>query len=281
MAMKNILSICAAVALQLCCTGVYAQVKVDDFKDSGKIALVAHRGFWNCAAGGGARNSVAALKAAQDNGFWGSEFDVNMTSDEVLVVAHGPKIGDVVIQENPFSVLSEIRLENGEPVPTLKDYLEQAVLHPETVLVLEMKKHDTDALEDRAVELTLAQLEEYGLLDPAHVCFISFSMHACKQFVKLCPGFTVQYLGSDKLVDSIVADGIPGIDSQFMKVITPGAGDLLMKKARERGLSVNVWTVDNEVEIKGSIKKKVDMITTNEPLKARAILVEMGVEEVK
>lgn len=279
--MKSIRTILAAAALLVCCADVFAQVKVDDFQNSGKIAIVAHRGFWNCAAGGGARNSIAALKAAQDYGFWGSEFDVNMTTDEVLVVAHGPKIQEIDIQSNPYSVISALRLENDEPVPTLKDYLEQAVKHPETVLVLEMKKHATDAIENRAVELTVEMLKEYGLFDPAHVCFISFSMNACKKFAKTCPGFTVQYLGSDKLIDSIVADGIRGVDSQFMKIITPGAGDLYMKKARERDMSVNTWTVDNEVEIKGVIKKKVDQITTNEPLKVRAILVEMGVEEVK
>ena len=36
------------------------------------VGIVAHRGYWNCEAGGFARNSIAALKAAQDAGFWGS-----------------------------------------------------------------------------------------------------------------------------------------------------------------------------------------------------------------
>lgn len=49
-----------------------------------QVAIVAHRGYWNCEAAGFARNSLASLKAAQDAGFWGSEFDVNMTNDSVL-----------------------------------------------------------------------------------------------------------------------------------------------------------------------------------------------------
>ena len=49
-----------------------------------KVAVVAHRGFWNCPEAGYAQNSVAALKAAQDAGFWGSEFDVQLTSDGVV-----------------------------------------------------------------------------------------------------------------------------------------------------------------------------------------------------
>ena len=51
-------------------------------------AIVAHRGYWNCEAGGYARNSLAALESAQKAGFWGSEFDVNMTADSVLLVFH-------------------------------------------------------------------------------------------------------------------------------------------------------------------------------------------------
>ena len=53
-----------------------------------KSAIVAHRGFWNCEEAGYAKNSVAALRCAQEAGFWGSEFDVNMTSDGVLIVYH-------------------------------------------------------------------------------------------------------------------------------------------------------------------------------------------------
>ena len=51
-----------------------------------KSGIVAHRGFWNCEEAGYAKNSVAALRCAQEAGFWGSEFDVNMTSDGVLIV---------------------------------------------------------------------------------------------------------------------------------------------------------------------------------------------------
>ena len=53
-----------------------------------KTGIVAHRGFWNCEEAGYAKNSVAALRCAQEAGFWGSEFDVNMTSDGVLIVYH-------------------------------------------------------------------------------------------------------------------------------------------------------------------------------------------------
>ena len=51
-----------------------------------KVGIVAHRGFWNCEEAGYAQNSVAALRQAQLAGFWGSEFDVQLTADTIVVV---------------------------------------------------------------------------------------------------------------------------------------------------------------------------------------------------
>ena len=74
---KTLLSVAFAAATV---TFVQAQPK--------ESAIVAHRGYWNCKEGGYARNSLAALESAQKAGFWGSEFDVNMTSDGELLIFH-------------------------------------------------------------------------------------------------------------------------------------------------------------------------------------------------
>ena len=37
-----------------------------------EIAIVAHRGFWNCDEAGKAKNSIAGLEQAQKNDFWAS-----------------------------------------------------------------------------------------------------------------------------------------------------------------------------------------------------------------
>ena len=65
--------------------------------ESAKAKVVAHRGYWNVNgkwSGNSAtpQNSLAAYQKADRQGFFGSEFDVNMTSDGGLVVCHGPKI---------------------------------------------------------------------------------------------------------------------------------------------------------------------------------------------
>ena len=92
--MKRIFLLSAMIAgMLLSQTGAYAQKQ---------CGIVAHRGFWNCEEAGYAKNSIAALRCAQEQGFWGSEFDVNMTADSVLIVFHDSKIKGKRIEKYPF-----------------------------------------------------------------------------------------------------------------------------------------------------------------------------------
>lgn len=67
------------IRIILSCAAVSVLLTACTFRP--EIAIVAHRGFWNCDEAGMAKNSIASLAMAQKNGFWGSEFDVNMTAD--------------------------------------------------------------------------------------------------------------------------------------------------------------------------------------------------------
>ena len=129
--MKKIILLSALVATFLLTNDTaYAQKQ---------CGIVAHRGFWNCEEAGYAKNSLAALKCAQQAGFWGSEFDVNMTADGVLLVYHDGHIEGKKIEKYPHSAFTYYRLKNGEPIPTIDMYLEQGKKYPETMLVYEMK----------------------------------------------------------------------------------------------------------------------------------------------
>lgn len=86
--------------------------------------VIAHRGFWKTE--GSAQNSVTALKKAAEAKVYGSEFDVQMTADNVLVVNHDDKIEGHVIAETPYEELQFLKLKNGETLPTLDDYLNAA-----------------------------------------------------------------------------------------------------------------------------------------------------------
>ena len=158
---KAILIISTLAALLSISAEAYAQ------KQTG---IVAHRGFWNCDEAGYAKNSVAALRCAQEAGFWGSEFDVNMTSDGVLIVYHDSDVEGKKIEEHPYSEFKDFKIANGETIPTIDQYLEQGKKYPETMLVYELKPHSCDEVEDRFVELTIAKLKEHGYFSRVRFC---------------------------------------------------------------------------------------------------------------
>lgn len=238
-------------------------------QEEGKIAVVAHRGYWNCEEAGYAKNSVAALKCAQQAGFWGSEFDVNMTSDEVLLVYHDSKIEGKVIDRTPYEEFKDVRLANGEPIPTIDDYLRQVKECPGTVMVYELKKHSTPEIEDRLVDLTIGKLKEYGLDSPDKVVFISFSQNICRRLARLMPGYTVQYLDDDLSPEEVNGYGINGVDYHYSVFARQPEW---FSAARGLGMSVNVWTVDKEEDMNSMFDLGVDMLTTDVPDLARTLL---------
>lgn len=276
--MKKIMWAAVAAVMAVTMASCGSAKKVSKQNPFDGVGIVAHRGYWNCEAGGFARNSVAALKAAQDAGFWGSEFDVNMTSDEVLLVFHDSSIEGKRIDGNPYATFRDFRLENGEPIPTLDAFLTQAEKCKTTKLVFELKKHTTLEQESRAIELSLQKLKAHGLLSPDRVVFISFSPHACVELARLCPGYTVQYLDTNLTPEELNDMGINGVDLNE----GPYMRDAFWhKQARERGMSINVWTVNDPSRMKEVVSTGIDLLTTDEPLKARGALGEMDIKEVK
>ena len=243
-----------------------------------QTGIVAHRGFWNCEEAGYAKNSVAALKCAQEAGFWGSEFDVNMTSDGVLIVYHDSDVDGKKIEKYPYSQFKDFKIKNGETIPTIDQYLEQGKKYPETMLVYEMKPHSCAEVEDRFIDLTIAKLVEHELLDPHRVMFISFSLHICEVLAQKLPDFTVQFLGNSQSPDELAAKGINGVDYNHGVF---AIHKKWYKQARKHHMSVNTWTVNKEKDMKKMLKMGVDQITTDNPLDARALMAEMKVTELK
>lgn len=241
-----------------------------------KIGIVAHRGLWKCEEAGFAENSIASLRCAQDAGFWGSEFDVQMTSDEVLLVHHDDAVNGVNIHTNPASAFSEARLKNGEAIPTFDEYLTQGEKCPTTVLVLEIKANDTPEAEIRETDLCVEKLKEHGLFSPDRVIFISFSEVVCKHIAEIAPEFTNQYLSDSPRPAEMADFGINGMDTYYGTVQKDSSW---YAESRENGMSFNVWTVDDAETIKEFALLGVDQITTNIPLVARTALEEAGVTE--
>lgn len=91
--------------------------------------------------------------------------------------------------------------------------------------------------------------------------FISFSMNVCKRVAKLAPEFTNQYLRGDIAPAELHKLGINGIDYPYKAFYKHPEW---VKEAHDLGMSVNVWTVNHESDMKAMIGLGVDCITTNE-----------------
>ena len=162
----------------------------------GGVAVIAHRGWHRAPGAMGAENSIAALRAAQNAGFWGSEFDVHMTTDEVLVVRHDDKLRGTNVWEQSYAEIADFALPNGERLPTLDEYLDQGAKSRSTTLVLEVKQEGGDARACRLADLCVEAVRRHGLLETNRVMFISFSDAACRHLAETLPGFEVQCITS-------------------------------------------------------------------------------------
>ena len=234
-----------------------------------KTGIVAHRGFWNCEQAGLAQNSIASLRAAQENGFWGSEFDVQLTLDEVPIVNHNNDINGLVIRDNTLATLKEQTLPNGEHPSTLDEYLEQGAQCATTMLVLELKPQRDTVRNDILWEKTVESLKAHGLFDPARVIFISFDLYLSSRIAAEAPEFVNQYLHKDMTPEALHALGINGIDFRDIQFL---ADTTIAGRAHDLGMSVNVWTVDDDSTMVTMFGQGVDFLTTNEPLLARELL---------
>ncbi len=242
--MKKLIVMAAACLMTLAAT---AQTKI-----------VAHRGYWDCA--GSAQNSITSLKLADKIGCYGSEFDVHLTKDNVIVVHHDPNVGKIDIQTSDFKALKKERLQNGEKIPTLEQYLD-AGKQLSCKLVLEIKKQKVQSHEDSLVRQTVDLVKSKGLLD--RVVWISFSGKACELLHQLLPDAHIQYLNGDWDPKTVKAKGLAGIDYE-QKVLAMHPE--WIKECHDLGLVVNVWTVNDLNTINQFIKAGVDFITTNAPV---------------
>lgn len=238
-------------------SGVRAQKKkVMTFASN---TIVAHRGAWK--KNGLPQNSIASLKLAGGLGCTGSEFDVQLTADDSLVINHDPEYAGKAIEKHTFAELTATPLANGEKLPTLRTYLLVGMEHPHTRLVLEIKPSAIS--KERALTVTekvVALVNE--LKAGPWVTYISFDYDVVKRVHALLPKAPVQYLNGDKSPGELMADGISGADyhysvfQQHPEWITD---------ARRLGVVLNAWTVNDAAIMDWLIGLKFDLITTNEP----------------
>lgn len=229
-----------------------------------KPKVIAHRGYWNTE--GAAQNSIRSLVKADSIGCYASEFDVWMTPDSVLIVNHDPTINGVEIQRTPAAIVLKEKLANGETVPTLEQYLKTAS-KLNTRLVCELKTHDSRKQEKAAAKKVVKMIKKYGLEDRTD--YIVFSKDAFKNFIKMAPKAKVYFLNGDYVPCQVKFAKGAGIDYS-LKVMKKHPE--WIKECQDKGLEVNVWTVNTPEDMQWCIDQGVDYITTNEPEQLQKML---------
>lgn len=234
------------------------------FAQSTKI--VAHRGVWKNTKV--PQNSIAALKHAIDLKVWGTEFDVVLTKDNVLVVNHDNDYQGTDISTHDYATLSQKKLANGEKLPTAEEYLREGLKQKRTKMVFEIKPSALG--KERSVQS--AELA-YNLVKKMKglkkTIFISFSYEACLHLKKLDKKVRIQYLGSNKSPIDLYNDGLSEMDFNY-NVFKNNPS--YIPQAKEHKMKINVWTVNNEADMQYFIDQKVDYITTDEPELLKQVL---------
>lgn len=227
--------------------------------------VIAHRGYWDCE--GSAQNSITALNKAHEVGAYGSEFDVLITADGIPVVNHDDSIQGFCIETSLYDQIKDLKLKNGETLPMLEDYLKQGKKNKGTQLILEIKPHKRVVNEDRAVTAILALVQQYQLED--QVEYISFSMNICKELISRAPAAQVSYLRGEVSPEDLKTLGFSGLDYHY-KVFDKHPE--WIQQAKDLGLTINVWTVNDPEIMKSFLLKKVDYITTDKPEELKALI---------
>ncbi|NLJ01542.1 MAG: glycerophosphodiester phosphodiesterase [Bacteroidales bacterium] len=231
--------------------------------------IIAHRGYWKIE--GSAQNSIDALMKADSIRAYGSEVDIWLSSDGVPIVNHDADVtldGEkLIVQDTPFATLRKVKLANGEPLPTVEEYLDAFAQCTHTKLIIEFKTHRSKERENMLAEKVVNMVNERGLQN--RVEYISFGLHFVQQVKKLAPEAPVYYLNGDLTPRVLSTMGIDGIDYHFNVLFKRPEW---VKESHELNQKVNVWTVNRPEDIQKVIDLKVDFITTDEPLLAREIL---------
>lgn len=226
---------------------------------SAQTQIIAHRGFFKSQPPT-TENSIKALENTQKLKIYGSEFDVQMSKDGVLVVNHDEEHGKMNIDQTDFKELKKVKLSNGETIPTLEDYLKQGKKDPSVKLIVEIKPIETTERENEVVKKTIALIKKMKLESQCE--FISFSLNICKEIKKEEPTFKVQYLRGELSPKQIKEIGLDGIDYHYTLYIK---NPTWIAEAKALGLVTNSWTV-NDIEVFKQLKEQgLEFVTTDTP----------------
>lgn len=208
--------------------------------------VIAHRGMSRDV--GLPENSRGAFKLALESNIYAVEFDVQQTSDGILIINHDYYYNNKLIRETSYKELIKDKLSNGEILPTLEDFL---MIYNEVEtnvgLFIEIKQCDISSLVDI--------VNKYNV---TNVKYTSFSLSYLDLLVNIGQGNKAIYVGGDLTPNEIKNRGYGGIAyniSVFDSHID------WVDQSFSLGLETCVWTVDAFKDIKRYAEMGVKVYT--------------------
>lgn len=210
--------------------------------------VLGHRG----ASGYAPENTLEAFKLAMDMGADGFELDVHLSKDGELVVIHDETVdrttdGTGFVGEMTLAELKALDASNhkegykGAKIPTLGEVYD---LIRDTDHIVNVEIKTDNIFYPQLEEKVLALEKEKGM--EGRIVYSSFNHYTVKKIRTLAPDAQIGMLFGDVLVepyDYCKSVGANLLHPSKANLNVPGFAE----KAKEAGLGMNVWTV-NEVE---------------------------------
>lgn len=219
--------------------------------------VVAHRG----GPGLGTReNTLAAFARAADLGVAMAELDVRRTLDGALAVFHDEAAGGSPVAD---LTLAALRGRCDFHVPTLDEVLRAC--RGRIALDVEIKESGYEA------EI-LEQVTRIG--EPETVVLKSFDLAACRAIRALRPDLPLGYL-IDVDCPRVPVETLAELGASFVGPAATIVDAAFVRTAHAAGVEVWVWTVQEEAEMRRLIALGADVLITDYPDRALAVLSEL------
>lgn len=228
--------------------------------------VIAHRG----ASGELPENTLPAYALAVEQRADMIEIDLHRTRDGAIVVTHDEDLsglgGEGEIVEATLDEVRALDAGAGEVVPTLDEVLDR--FGAQIAFNLELKRA-TDAEYPCLEQETLDAVYHRRLLP--QMLFSSFYDPVLARLRALSSDARIGLLISRKFPYRAVARAT-ALGAEALHPEDSIVTSDLVREAHDAGLAVNVFTVDEEVELRRFIDMGVDGIFTNFPKRLRAIV---------
>jgi glycerophosphoryl diester phosphodiesterase len=214
-------------------------------------------------------NTIAAFEAARRLGADGVELDVRRTSDHILVIHHDPEVeGYGLIAARPFA---ELRAEQPEvaTLPEVLDVLGGMIVNIEVKCLPWEPDPDPDG---EVMQSVAAMVAERGLYPSVVVS--SFDLGALGSLRAADARIEAGWLTSRQPVAQVA----PAAAQRGVAWVHPDRASVLedpadaVRIAREYGLRIDVWTVNEPDDIRALAAAGVDALITDTPDVALAAL---------